>query len=117
MKLKNIRIRELIISLIISLLYPIARAVISQNHLIAFSDSTLIIGLLAIMIGIFNAAVLHGDYDIASYLAHRRRFKNDELDFNTYQKSQEEKRKDSFNYPLFIGIIFILISFLINIIA
>lgn len=94
-EIKKIRIRELIILLIISLLYPVAKAVISQNHLITFSDSTFIIGLLAIMIGIFNEAVLHGDYDIASYLAHRRKFKNNNIDLKLMQMNKKKKRKDS----------------------
>ena len=112
MKFKNIKIRELITALLVSFLYPVARAVTSKNPLVAFSDSTFIIGLLGILFGVFTASVLHGDYDLTSYLAHRKKLQNNEIDFATYEAEQKEKRKDSFNYPLFIGILFLILSFI-----
>lgn len=117
MKLKNLNFKTLIITLIIFLIYPILKAIFSNNHLVALSDSMLIIGLISIIIGIFNSAVLHGDYDISSYLAHRKKFKNDNIDFKTYANEQKEKRKDSFNYPLLIGIIFLIISVIVGLIS
>ena len=117
MKIKNIKIGTLLISILVFLIYPIARAIKSPNHLLAFSDSTLIIGAIAIIIGVFNSAVLHGDYDIASYMAHKRKFVESDIDYQTYYAQRKEKRKDSFNYPLFIGIIFIILSIISGIIA
>ena len=113
MNFKNLRLREFITALIVSLIWPVVKAIISENHLVAFCDSLTIIGLIAIIFGVFTSAVLHGDYDIAAYLARRRKYKNSEMDFDTYVRMQEEIRKDSFNYPLLIGIIFLVTAFLI----
>ena len=111
MKFKNIKIRELITALTVSLLYPVARAVTSKNPLVAFSDSSLIIALIGIIIGVFTWGVLRGDYDVASFIANRRKYAN-EVSFSEYEIRQKEKRKDSFNYPLFIGILFLILSFI-----
>lgn len=111
MNFKNIKIRQLITSLLVSLMYPVARAVTSKNPLVAFSDSALIIGLIGIILGVFTNGVLRGDYDITSFIANKRKF-NNEISFAEYEVRQKEKRKDSFNYPLFIGILFLLLSFI-----
>lgn len=111
MNFKNIRIRELITALLVSSLYPVAKAVTSKNPLVAFSDSALIIGLIGIIIGVFTNGVLRGDYDITSFIANKRKF-NNEMSFVEYEIRQKEKRKDRFNYPLFIGILFLILSFI-----
>ena len=110
MKFKNISLKTLLIFLFIYLLYPVVKAVVSDDHLLVFSDSCLIIGLVSIFFGVFNSFVLHGDYDIASYILNKKRLKNEGIDYKEYLKQRKEKRKDSFNYPLFIGILMILFS-------
>ncbi len=116
MKFKNLNWGELAKSLLICLIYPVARGIIAKNHLVAFCDSMTIIGLIAILFGVFNEGVLQGDYDIHSYIARRRVPKNEKIDYEAYRAQQEELRKDSFNYPLLVGIIFTIASVIVSLI-
>ena len=50
-----------------------------------------------------------GDFDITGFIASRAIGKNKE-DFDAYITNQNEKRKDSFNYPLLCGIILIVLA-------
>ena len=111
MNLKNLKIKNLITNLLIALAYPILKFATSKNRLLAFSDACFIIGLFLIIVGILTWLLLKGDFDITTYIADRV-FKKEERDFNTFMKDQKEKRKDSFNYPFFCGIIMLILSFI-----
>ena len=116
MKFKNLNWGELAKSLLICLIYPVARGIMAKNHMVAFCDSMTIIGLLAIILGMFNEGVLQGDYDIHSYIARRRAIRKEQIDYEAYRAQQEDKRKDSFNYPLLVGIIFTIVSVIVALI-
>ena len=112
MNFKNLKIKSLLIDLIICLTFPIVKAYSSTNNkLLIFSDICTIIGFLCLLFGVINSLILHGDYDVTSYIMQRTIHKNSQ-NFDSYKKDKEEKRKDSFNYPLLCGIILIIISYL-----
>ncbi len=112
MNFKNLKIKSLIIDLVICLLFPLVKAYTSDNNkLLIFSDTCFIIGLITLLFGVINSLVLHGDYDITSFIMHRTIAK-DKQDYKAYKKDKEDKRKDSFNYPLICGIILLIISYL-----
>ena len=108
MKFKNLKMKNLLIDLFIVLLYPIVKAIASEKHLLVFSDTCVIFGLALLIFGVINSFFLHGDMDITGFIANRA-FKKD-VSFDTYMQEQEEKRKDSFNYPLFISFILLILS-------
>lgn len=123
---KRIKLRPLIIHLIISLVYPMIRALIAtDNRLMVFLDIVTIVGLILVIIGILYSMNLHGDFDISRYYLQRglRSFKlfapsrNDgtkqKQNPAEFLKECKEKRTDAFNYPLFLGIVYVLISVVI----
>ena len=110
MNFKNIRIKYLLPSLIIAFAYPIAKAIRSEKTMLVFSDACTLLGLAFIVVGIVNSLFLHGDFDISGYVANRA-MKN-KKDFDVYMEEQEEKRKESFNYPLFSGILLLIAAYL-----
>ena len=109
MKFANFRLDHFITNMIVVLLYPLYRYVSNNNSLLAFSDACFIIGLFLLIVGIVLILYGHGDFDITGYIASRAIGKNQE-DFDTYIANQQEKRKDSFNYPLLCGLILLVIS-------
>lgn len=110
---KGFKLSSFISSLIIGFFYPIIKTAISENKLLVFSDSCIIIGLIFVTFGIFNSLYLHGDFDITTYIASRV-FHKDTRSFKAYEEDADDKRKDSFNYPLFTGIILVIISYIIT---
>ena len=125
LRLRNIKPRVLITHLIITMGYPAVRTILSQgNRLMLFTDALTIVGLILLVIGIIYAMILHGDFDISTYLLQRglRSFrfaprKGEELNQNQspqeFFQEAKEKRADAFNYPLFLGILYLLISVVI----
>ncbi|MBQ1685210.1 MAG: DUF3899 domain-containing protein [Clostridia bacterium] len=125
-KLKNIKPGPLITHLVITLAYPAVKAfTVERNGLVAFTDSLTIVGLIMLVVGIVYAMNLHGDFDISRYYLQRgvRSFRlfaprqtegvkqdQDPADFLRYCK---EKRANAFNYPLFLGILYVLASVVI----
>ncbi len=111
MNFKNLKIKTLLTNLLICLAYPLVKAYVSTDKLLIFSDTCVIIGFLCLLFGAINSLILRGDYDITSYIMQRTINKSNQ-NFDNYKKDKEEKRKDSFNYPLLCGIILIIISYL-----
>lgn len=116
-KFKNIRTNSLMYCLACGLSYPIIKAAISKNKLVVFSDACLLIGFVLIIVGVIYNFVLKGDLDITSFIAKRSFTKNRNMDFDTYIENRQKEREHSFNYPLFVGFIEIIISFLVSLIA
>ena len=113
-RFKNIKLKWIIVHLIITLAYPAAKAVRAQgDKLRLFTDAMTIIGALLIVIGIFYSFSLHGDFDRISYVFQRGISKNVVKPYEDMQKENEEKRENSFNYPLFLGILYIIASAII----
>ena len=109
-KLNKENIKSLSIGLMIAFVYPLVKSYISINHMGAFSDSCLIIGLIMSLIGVFNSLRLHGDYDITTFITRWTVFKNKNQTFDEYVNNKNKDREGIINYPLYIGIILIIIS-------
>ncbi len=128
-KLKKIKPAPLITHLIITLAYPVVKTFTAEgNRLIIFANAITIIGFILIIGGIIYSMNLHGDFDATRYymqsgvrsfrsLKFFNRGQNQEIkqEQNPAEFLQElkEKRADAFNYPLFLGIIYVLISIVI----
>lgn len=110
-RLKAFKLSSFIPNLIVALCYPIIKTCISKNKFLVFSDSCFIVGALFCLFGVFNLLYLSGDFDITTYIASKFIAK-DKRSFEVYESDASEKRKDSFNYPLLVGIILVIISFI-----
>ncbi len=116
MKFRNIKAKDLIINLLIAFLWPIVSALRSKHHILAFSDACTFTGLAFLIIGLVNIFILSGDFDITGYVA-QRALSKDKKEFSDYMEQQENKRKESFNYPLFSGIILLFSAWISSLFA
>ncbi len=127
-KFKNIRPAILISHLVITLGYPAAKAFTAQgDRLMAFADAMTIVALVLLIGGIVYSMALHGDFDISGYYIKyggrslSRRFSSrrapdekPQKDIAEYLSEVREKRADSFNYPLLLGILYLLAAAVIG---
>ncbi|MBQ0036500.1 MAG: DUF3899 domain-containing protein [Firmicutes bacterium] len=111
MKFKNIKVKDLIIHLILVFAYPIIKGIVSDNHLLAFSDSCTLISMFLLVAGILNALYLKGDFDMTGFIVNRSFLKNQE-ELDSYLRKQKEKREDGFNYPLLCAILLFIIGYI-----
>ena len=96
---------------IITLGYPAARAFIAErNKLQLFTDAMTIIAMAMIIGGIVYALALRGDFDISAFVMRRGMKRDDTQNFQKYKDDRNKKREASFNYPLFLGILYLIIS-------
>lgn len=125
-KLKNIKPGMLILHVIITLAYPAVKAFRAEgNRLLAFTDALTIIALVLLIGGVIYSLALHGFFDISTYYLQRgfRTFKffnprrGEDTDINQsideFLIEAREKRKNAFNYPLLLGIVYLLVSVLL----
>ena len=125
-KLKNIKPGPLISHLVVTLAYPAFKAfTAADQRLLAFSNAVTIVGLILLVVGIIYSMNLHGDFDVSRYYVQRglRSFRfytprqNELSDINEnpseYLNDLKEKRANAFNYPLFLGILYVLASVVI----
>ena len=114
MKFKNLRFHPLLVHLIVTLIYPLFRALTAEKaQILVFTDALTIVGLVMIIGGIIYALYLHGDFDISSYLFRRGIQKEPKQPFRAFLFDVYEKREEAFNYPLFIGLLYVIVSALI----
>ncbi len=109
-KKKKIKPAVLISHIIISLAYPIFRSVTADcQKLLVFTDTlTIIAGVLAIG-GILYGLYLHGDFDISGYVFRRGMKNSSNENFAAYKENQKEQHAASFNYPLFLSVLYFLL--------
>ena len=107
--LGKINPRVLLVHMIITLGYPAAKAYVTGvNRLQVFTDAMTIIGMVLLIGGVVYSLVLHGDYDISGFILRRgARRSDEELDYAKYKEEQRQKREEAFNYPLFLGILYL----------
>ena len=119
-RLKKINPRVLMSHLIITLAYPIAKGITAErNGLTVFTDAMTIIALVLVIGGIAYSFVLKGDFDISSFTFRKGLRKKDSdkdrTDFRKFESRRREDREKSFNYPLFLGILYLIAAaFLAN---
>lgn len=115
MNLKNIKLKDLLICLLVAFLYPIFKYVsASGDKLLAFLDAATIIGLVMVVLGIVNAMVLHGDFDITEFVTRRAFFRKDTKPYDAFKKDKKEQREGRFNTPLLVGIVMLLICVILT---
>ena len=108
---KNIRPRPLLINLAVTLAYPAVKAFTSADHrLQVFSDILTIVAVLLLIAGVFYSMLLHGDFDISGFLLRRGVKREDKQSFQAYMDDRKEKREEAFNYPLFLGLCYLVVS-------
>ncbi len=117
-KLKRIKLRPLLTHMIITLAYPAVKAYVSDGRrLLIFTDAMTIIAMVLLIVGVLYSTVLHGDFDISGFVFKRglRQFRNQEppQSFETYMAEKKEKREEAFNYPLFLGVVYLAVSAII----
>ena len=113
---KNIKLRTLLVTVPLTLLYPIIKALISSaNQLMIFADSLLIISLILVAVGVLFTFTRFGDFDITRYVFKRGTDKNAKS-FGEYKKDRENERSETFNYPLFFGLVYLVISIFISLV-
>ena len=113
-RFKNIKPRVLISHIIVTLLYPLARTVMaSDKRFLIFIDTLTIIAALLLIGGVIYSLYLHGDFDISSFVMRRARSNAPKQSFEAYKSNQKERREASFNYPLFLGIVYIAAALII----
>ena len=112
------KIRNYLINLFVSLIYPIFKYVSTPSgKIIAFSDACFIISMITMIIGLVTWMFLKGDFDLTAFIM-QRKSKYGYSDYNQYKEhKREERKKDSFNYPLLVSLSLLLISVLTSLIA
>ena len=110
-RFKNIKLTALIGHLVVTLAYPAVRSARAEgNRLLLFTNALTIISLLMIVVGIFYSFILHGDLDRARYTFSRGLTNGIVKPFDVYEKEVKKDREDAFNYPLWLGILYLIVS-------
>ena len=113
-RFQNIKWQTLLIYVLISLAYPVVKALVSSgNRLQIFTDILTIFSMVLIIVGIFYRLVLKGDFDVTGFVFKRGAQKDMNQSFETYEKNKREEREAAFNYPLFLGILYFVVSIVI----
>lgn len=108
MRFKHFRLRPFWVHLIVTLIYPVFKAFTAEkNGLLVFTDAITVTGLVIIVGGIIYGLYLHGDFDISGFLMKRGMQKEPKQTFNAYLFDVYEKREEAFNYPLFLGLLYL----------
>ena len=111
---RKINPRVLITHVIITLGYPTVRAITAErDRLLLFTDATTIIAMVLLIGGIIYALALRGDFDISSFVMRRGMKRNDTINYVKYKEDQTKKREAAFNYPLVLGILYLIIAAII----
>ena len=94
--------------MLVTLAYPATRALTApRNKLLLFTDAMTIIAMVLLVCGIVYALVLRGDFDISGF-AFIRGLRGGGKNYDAYRADRKEEREEAFNYPLFLGILYLL---------
>lgn len=105
------KIRNLLLCLLVSSLYPFYRYVSSaQDKLMDFINALTIVGLVLLILGVFNSLLLHGDFDITEYVTKRTLFRKSMKPYKAFKQDKKEEREGRINYPLLSGIILLAVA-------
>ena len=100
----------LLAHVLVTLAYPAARALTEpQNRLLLFTDAMTIIAIVLLVCGIVYALILRGDLDISEYIFSRGLARGGKS-FEAWKADKKEEREEAFNYPLFLGIVYLIVS-------
>ena len=108
-RLRNIRPGTLAANVLVTLAYPLFKGLTAErNGLLVFTDALTIIALALIVGGIVYALILRGDFDVSGF-AVARGFQRSGFGkgFRAYMEDRKEEREAAFNYPLFLGLVYL----------
>ena len=111
---KNFKMKRFIPSLVILLAYPAVKTVISEHKALVFSDTVFVVSLFLVIFGVIHNLYIKGSFDNTTFVIDRFMHRQTSKTYEAYMKDIKERRKDSFNYPLFTGFIGILLSILVS---
>lgn len=120
--LKNMKLKPLLTHVAFTLAYPVAKSfTIERNRLLYFDNLLSIVSMLLLIAGILYNMSLNGLFDVTAYYARRgfRSFtqRGEQLNIKEpigeYLRQAKERREGAFNYPLFLGIVYLLIALFI----
>jgi hypothetical protein len=112
-RLRKIKPAVLLTHVLITLGYPVMRGITAESgKLLAFTDALTIFGCVLLIAGVVYALYLRGDFDISSFEV-RRGVKKGSKSFDAYMSDRKERRDAAFNYPLFLGGMYVLISIIL----
>ncbi len=110
-RFRNLKIRVLLIHILVTAAYPAAKAITAEQHkLNVFCDVLTIVAGILLIAGVVYSLALHGDFDLAGYTFRRGMRSQQPKTYDDYRKDKQEKREDAFNYPLFVGLLYIALS-------
>ncbi len=107
---RNIKLRTLAVAVPVTLAYPAIRAATAEHdRMRIFSDTLLITSLVLILFGVLFSFYKKGDFDIMSYMLRRSAEKNVKP-FEEFKKDSDDERRKIFNYPLWLGILYLTVA-------
>ena len=113
---RNIKPTTLLVHVILTVMYPAAKAIRAESaKLTVFLDTLTIIALFLLIFGVFYRLVLKGDFDRIQYVFNRSL--RPQKPFDAYEEDRTEERKNSFNYPLWLGLFYFVACAVIGFIA
>jgi len=105
-RFRNIKPAPLITNVLITVAYPLARAIRAEgNKLTVFLDALTIISFILMILGVFYHLYLKGDFDRVQYAMRPMQFRV-QKPFDAYQEDVKEDHEKGFNYPLWLGLVY-----------
>lgn len=116
-RFRNIKFGPLVTHILISLLYPAFAALrasrAGSDALLAFLDSVTIISFFLLLFGVVYRLALKGDFDRIQFAWFRAVGQN-RKPFDAYEEDKKEERLQSFNYLLFLGLVYLIGSIVLS---
>ena len=105
---RRFKLKPFLTHLACALVYPCIVLITAEKKLLKLTDALTITGLIFLVIGIVYSLIRHGDFDIMEYVSRRSANREQVKPFAAFKDDKKEKRKDSMNYPFWIGILLLL---------
>lgn len=116
-RFRNIKPTPLITNVLITVAYPLARAITYEgNKLTIFLDSLTIISFILMFFGVFYHLYLKGDFDRIQYYTGSR-FRQIQKPFDAYREDRAADHAAAFNYPLWLGLLYFFGSAIVGLLA
>ena len=104
---KKPKIGALLAHVLLTLAYPAFRALRAPvSRLLIFTDTMTIIAMILVICGIIYALILKGDLDISGFVFSRGL--GEGKSYRAWRADRKEEREEAFNYPLFLGILYLI---------
>lgn len=99
----------LLAHVLVTLAYPAFKALSAPgDRLLAFTDAMTILALVLVVCGVGYALILRGDFDISGFAFTRGLARGSGKSYRAWREDRKEEREEAFNYPLFLGILYLI---------